>query len=387
MDMVMSRLGLWAVLAGAAIPMHDATASEVRPGSLLVYYGFPSSINGTFTVPLAAAEFGMYDHVVLGNGLQDGPGDPLPHPDHQNTRDIIAHPATANTRFYGYVDVGVITQNLSQAEIMRRVDSWADMGADGIFFDDFGYDFGVTRLRQNAAVDYVHGLGLPAVANGFFPDDVFGNDVHANNPDGLPSMLDASGYYLSESHQIIRGCVQSQGAWMTKAMSVLAFQESIGFKVFSVTTNNSENGYAQEQFFYSWYSAAMFGHEATGWGEHLFSASGVANSQAPFRTRPTGDFGSAFIGGVVTSGSAFTRTTDTGTIFVNPATRQVGFVTPLSNDADDDGVLDPFDVCGATPNGTPVDAQGRPIGDTDLDCDVDLHDFGRLQDSFTGVLK
>ena len=57
-----------------------------------------------------------------------------------------------------------------------------------------------------------------------------------------------------------------------------------------------------------------------------------------------------------------------------------------SGDVDGDGVDDTIDVCGNTPPGTVVDAQGRPLGDVDRDCDADLHDYTLLQQGFTGSL-
>ena len=55
-------------------------------------------------------------------------------------------------------------------------------------------------------------------------------------------------------------------------------------------------------------------------------------------------------------------------------------------DSDGDGVDDSIDVCCNTPFGTPVDEEGRPVGDIDQDCDVDLEDCALLQASFTGPL-
>ncbi len=55
-------------------------------------------------------------------------------------------------------------------------------------------------------------------------------------------------------------------------------------------------------------------------------------------------------------------------------------------DSDGDGIADDIDVCCGTPTGTSVDALGRPIGDVDLDCDVDLNDVARLAANFTGPL-
>jgi len=53
-------------------------------------------------------------------------------------------------------------------------------------------------------------------------------------------------------------------------------------------------------------------------------------------------------------------------------------------DLDGDGVPDAWDACPETPTGIPVDAQGRPLGDVDKDCDVDMADFVLLQASMTG---
>jgi formylglycine-generating enzyme required for sulfatase activity len=50
---------------------------------------------------------------------------------------------------------------------------------------------------------------------------------------------------------------------------------------------------------------------------------------------------------------------------------------------DGDGVDDAFDVCNFTPEGAAVDAEGRPLGDLDLDCDTDLDDFTMFQQGFT----
>jgi sulfatase modifying factor 1 len=57
-----------------------------------------------------------------------------------------------------------------------------------------------------------------------------------------------------------------------------------------------------------------------------------------------------------------------------------------AGDVDGDGVDDAIDVCNNTPPGICVDAQGRPLGDIDLDCDTDMDDFALFQQGFTGPL-
>ena len=184
-------------LSAIDLPLPSSIAS-LAPGQLLVYYAWPSGINGAASNGAAAAEFGQYDYVVLGDGLEK-----VTHGDHNNVVSMIADPAAANAVFYGYIDLGVSTQNLPLAEIQTRIDEWQQTGADGIFMDDFGYDFGVTRDRQNAAVDYAHSLGMPVVTNAWDASDAFSSDVHANNSTGTATSLGAADFYLSESYQII----------------------------------------------------------------------------------------------------------------------------------------------------------------------------------------
>lgn len=56
-------------------------------------------------------------------------------------------------------------------------------------------------------------------------------------------------------------------------------------------------------------------------------------------------------------------------------------------DTDLDGIDDQFDVCCSTPASVPVDSTGRPLGDIDQDCDVDLDDASLLWAAYTGPLN
>ena len=365
------RLTLAAILIAAGA---GSAAANIRPADLLIYYSYPSTINGAATIAEAATEFGAYDIAILGDGLQDGPGDPQPHADHQNTIQIMAHPAAANTLFFGYIDLGVTTYNLSLAEIERRIDAWKAMGIDGIFLDDFGYDYGVNRARQNAAVDLVHAAGLPVFANGWSPDDCFGSQVNANNPTGLPTHLGAGDYFLSESYQIIEGDYDTESNWQNKANDLLNYQRQLSFEVLSNTTPDALGTYDETKWHYAWYSAALYGHLATCWGEYLYSA---ISSEAPFRARPAESIGTIYKSGIARNGSLYTRRTERGTIFVNAATHTAGFIA--DPDADGDGVADFYDHCPDTPAGVAVQPNGVPVGDFDCNCRVDLRDFAIMQ--------
>ncbi len=65
----------------------------------------------------------------------------------------------------------------------------------------------------------------------------------------------------------------------------------------------------------------------------------------------------------------------------------IGFGPAGVVDSDNDGVPDVVDVCCDTPVGLHVDLTGRPIGDVDGDCDVDLRDTARILRNMSGPLK
>ncbi len=125
-----------------------------------------------------------------------------------------------------------------------------------------------------------------------------------------------------QRYQIRLGQFETEANWQNKANSLKVFQDSLGFKVLSITTNDSNDVYDEAEFFYSWFSALMYGHEATSWGEFLFSAN---DALAPFRARPAVDSGMFFTGDIINTSPLFTRNTNLGTIFVNTSTHEVGF--------------------------------------------------------------
>ncbi|WDE06323.1 hypothetical protein SG34_005205 [Thalassomonas viridans] len=276
------------------------------PKSLLVYYGWPSSFNYSsnfWDLTKVAADFSRYDFIVLGAGLELSS-----HGDHLNTGTILSkinqQISTTGRRIsiFGYLDLGRSTNDYSQAEIGQRIDLWLQLFQGfshidaGIFFDDYGYDFGTDRARQSYAVNYAKSLGLAVIVNAWDPDDVFGADINTSsymgtmmNPNGNPppSGID---YYLSESFVIKNSNWAGQNALESKQAKLTAYQASYNLnppmQVLSLTTNSNGYSFSQQQFDYAWHYAGLYNHAAFGWGEPAFSS----NAVAPFRTRPPTNF-------------------------------------------------------------------------------------------------
>ncbi|GAB3512979.1 hypothetical protein GCM10027442_25300 [Emticicia fontis] len=310
------------------------TFGQITPKKLLVYYSWPSGLNSASNqgdLDKVANDFKQYDYLVLGADLELAS-----HGDHAKTITILNKMAGSSTKVFGYIDLGVTNggKNFSISEIQQRVDAWKAMGITGIFFDDFGYDYGVSRQRQNDAVNYVHGQTLKVVANGWNPDEVFGNTVDGTyNPTSIATVLNAGDFYLSESYLINTWDYEANiAAWKTKADKLRNYQQSIAFKVLSLTTSNAANqqNYDQNRFFYAWYGAAIDNHEAIGWGEYLFSCCDPINGVSPFRARPNVNIGSSYTSAVQQAGNEIYRFTNLGKIAINTSTHTFSF-TPSSN--------------------------------------------------------
>lgn len=134
---------------------------------LLIYYGYPSSFRGYNDNARVIDEISsFYNHWVVGDGNQ-APA----HQDYANTTAIISGVKANGVKVYGYVPIGTSTSNRSLATMQAAVDQWATLGVNGIFLDEFGFDYQNTRTRQKAMVDYVHSKGLVVVANAWIFED------------------------------------------------------------------------------------------------------------------------------------------------------------------------------------------------------------------------
>lgn len=291
--------------------------STILPKKLAVFYGWPSGVNATFSVPGAVNVFKDYELVVFGAGLEDPS-----HGDHANTVAIINDPLMVNTQVFGYIDA-----TLPLDTVQNKIDLWYFMGVSGIFYDQFGFDYGLTREKQRELVWSVHEKGdntLKCFVNAWVVDDAFSPDVHVNNPNGLATRLDSRDIYLAESFAIINSAYDDADSdsngikdWQDKAAKMVSYKSTYGTEMAAVTTSDA-SPFDQAKADYSYFASTLNGFDYWGYGEDLFSS---VSAQLPFRTRKS-FYGNKFDGAVSINGNVYERRTNVG-IHLNTSSHSV----------------------------------------------------------------
>ena len=177
--------------------------------SLLIYYGFPIAYNGIWTTEGVIGEISKFDYFVCGDTYQQPT-----HVEFASTSTIVNGVRALGTKVYGYVPIGVNTENRPMANLKTAVDQWIALGVDGIFLDEFGFDYGNTRQRQIDVVNFIHSKGLPICANAWvieeFVCDTLAETGWASgdwkytrwqtcNPTDLPSPKMPGDFYMFEN--------------------------------------------------------------------------------------------------------------------------------------------------------------------------------------------
>jgi hypothetical protein len=325
------------ILSGAAamvfgalvwVELWAAAHGRLSPRRLAIYYGIPSLVNGAQgDIARAAAVFGEYDVIVFGDGLEFPDVVPERKPagagpaERQKTAAILRLLSAAARKpiVYGYIDLGS-SQNLPQREIERRIGLWREMGAGGIFFDEAGFDFGVTRARQNAAVDAAHAAGLRVFMNAFNPADVF------LSSDGVQHRLHAGDAYLLESFVVRNGTLDTGPGGSGRAARAVEFARQAQVEVHAITTTDARTEFEANSLAYAWWLALVYGLDGFGWGEPSFSS---PTSTLPWRPRPEpaiAELGERFVGALALNDGVYSRPTDAGRIEVDTRVRAGRFV-------------------------------------------------------------
>lgn len=313
---------------GSLLASFASAQAPSAPESFAIYYAWPSGVNFSQNdTTKAAAVFAAYPRVVLGEDLEQSA-----HGDHLRAIEIIKK--APNTDFFGYVPLGQLSGNkrLTLAEIKARIAAWDSMGVAGIFLDEAGYDYGVTRNLQNAAVKEAHDRKLAAWVNPWVPADVFDpakvplNKDGGGNPDGLASLLGPKDFCLLESFQITNGQYRLAKDFTAKADAAVAYRAQFKTRLQAITTTTKTIGFSRAKFDYAYFSALLYGLDGFTWGEPEF---GTIHEQLPTIARPvTPGLGTRWLpGGVIHAASLdlHHRMTDTGNVRLDTQRHVGGF--------------------------------------------------------------
>lgn len=219
------------------VPQEALAHSRKATEKVILYYGYPIAINGAWSVENAVNIYRTYDIAIFGDEYND--------PSHEAYADTLAifqrlKEVSPETRLVGYVPIGLDPSwpdsNLTMGELKLRVDWWLDMGVDGIFLDEYGYDYYVTRARQNEIVGYCKRRGLFIFANSWSIEYVFSTEPmlldwipgFEPNPSGIGALLDKNDYYLYEN-LFYTTQKQADGSLSLECASVWRIDDVLGY--------------------------------------------------------------------------------------------------------------------------------------------------------------
>lgn len=256
-------------------------AAYKRPQDLLIYYGWINSFNSAqngWNNELVAQDMAKYGLVVLGDGVQDPA-----HGDFANTSVVIPRikALNPNCKIFGYV-----SSNQDIEDFMTKADQWDALEVDGIFMDESGYDYGVTRDMQNMRIGHVRGLAhaYTCFLNAWNMDHIIGVENDAGypnstyNPDIVESDINDDDWYLLESFAVNTAVYTPDGIapatdWMYRGAKAMAHRNTYGINLASVGIIDEENVGASDYFNFAFVSSLMWALEANGSGDLFYGAS------------------------------------------------------------------------------------------------------------------
>ena len=277
-----------------------------QPDRLLTYYGYPSAYKGLLDITKVAADMvANYDIVILGNGYQDPS-----HEDYANTAALITALSNMGVKVYGYISTGVSTSNLSVSQITTKINQWVSLGVYGLFLDEFGFDYGNTRVRQQQIVAAVRAAGKVYVANAWSYAEVLYSNISqitypeghwsktsfaSGNPNNLPLDFGIGDVYMLENFYFSNSGPMNIFAgfeYYTKLRA--AMTEVPGRKLWCLgvfaevagqadTTKIGNFTQVEDAVAYIWAGSLALNADATGIGGYSFGANGTIISATPYR--------------------------------------------------------------------------------------------------------
>lgn len=267
----------------------EAASNAVKPlQQLCIFYSWATYINGSNgIVDKAVKNYQKCNVVVFGNGLQH-----QNHTDHNNTKKMIPKLTAKGIEVYGYTTLGVSTVNLSKITLKKHVNEWKSMGVTGVFLDEAGYDYKVTRERQNEVIDYIHNSGLKVFVNAWNPDDVLSDkdDKGYKNP----SHMKSADWFLLESWKMGQGEMEPLKNMVNRGQKAIYYKNQKKIRVAAVTTkNNPQNSdYKSTNYQTAWWSASAYGFDAFQWTDCNYSSD---NSKLIFYPILNHNYGTVFL--------------------------------------------------------------------------------------------
>lgn len=233
-------------------PFRNAQQRELPP--VAIYYGYPSLVNGAKgDLDKAAHVFNVYRILVIGDGLELNN-----HPEHNNVVRLL--PKLRNPKVFGYICIGS-TQKLPVAEVHRRIIAWKATGAQGVFLDEAGNDYGVSHERREQIIDIAHAEGLAVFVNAFQPADVFAEGTNLTKGD----------LYLLESFVVRMGELDGSKVMSTRIEQALEFRDRYNVGVVGITTTTAI--FSPTLYREACNAAEKAALDGFGWGDPYFSAS------------------------------------------------------------------------------------------------------------------
>jgi len=345
-----------------------ATSPVSKPKRLAIYYGWPSIVNNAQgDVNKATTELAFFDVIVLGDGIEHPT-----HGDHAKTKTIIQNLRSQGKEVFGYIDMGISpsppAQNLSIEVAQQYVDEWLNMGVSGIFWDDAGFDFHVSRERQNTLVNYSHSKGLSVMLNAWNPDDVL---------TGSPTIpFTSSDYCLAESWMVSQGypnLYEALSQWQIRAYKYFNNSKISGVKIAAISSGPNTN----QPYTYAWWGATMYGIDTFGYTNIEYSSYGSEANILRKLNNPSPDLiGNSFLDDQIikVSPQQYKRQTDKGVIYVEDNGEKKGYFkteAPKSYTEQDYIIW----KCEFLNNGHCLNPDSSNQSDFNHDSTVDLLDF------------
>lgn len=259
--------------------------SSPSPDCLLFYYGylnsFNSAVNG-WDNEKVALDMSKYNVCIFGDGVQNPS-----HPDYSNTQTILARLKVIKPDIVIY---GYVTANQNLTDFYTKSNQWDDLHVDGIFIDEAGYDYGVSRDTLNSEIIHIRSKAYAnkSFVNAWNMDHIIGiaNDPSypnsTYNPNLHASLLDSRDIYLLESFSVNTTAYSgnngyaSQSDVLAKGNKAVSLSKTYGIKIATLGVIADNSGTGQILFNFAYHSALLFGADYEGTSSDNYGASTAA---------------------------------------------------------------------------------------------------------------